>query len=102
MELLGDIVRLSETWYLTPLPGLPAAAIWSAVLRSLELPWALKGSCGGLAMIVTVASLTDGGTCRVCLQCLLLSYKENDKDGYDSNVVKIGLSVGMCGLVDTG
>lgn len=53
-------------------------------------------------MIVTIASLTDGGTCMVYLQCLLLSYKANDKDGYYSNVVKIGLSVGMCGLVNTG
>lgn len=31
-----------------------------------------------------------------------MSYKANDKDGYYSNVVKIGLSVGMCGLVNTG
>lgn len=44
-------------------------------------------------MIATVTSLTDGDTCMVYLQCLFLSYKVNDKDGYYSNVVKIGLSV---------
>lgn len=53
-------------------------------------------------MIVIVVSLIDGDICMAYLQCLFMSYKANDKDGYYSNVVKIGFSVGMCGLVNIG